>query len=348
MIPLLLAGCALDVVFPTDTAPGPDTGPARYAATPVAPTADTPMWQGVQDAFLDGDGAPCTVPVAAAMGQDAFCFVADGGDLRCAGRVYTREFGATFVSAGLSDVRQAHLSPTVDAENGNALCALADGTFQCLGDFNGSGQHGTGTETPSDTFRAWGDLDDVVGTATGTWDSFCAIDGAGEAWCAGFGHGATPVAMGPHDAVVIPADGVPSFDDPDRWRAAPSRAECFVTAEGLACPPIGDPPEPTLVGRPGHVVDGGVRSIDAIACWVEDDGTAWCGDSASAKPLFSAAPVLLLALNYYTDALCAVYADGSVACRGSNSFGKLGTGDDETLAAETIVAPPGAVDTRCR
>jgi alpha-tubulin suppressor-like RCC1 family protein len=63
--------------------------------------------------------------------------------------------------------------------------------------------------------------------------------------------------------------------------------------------------------------------------------------------MFTTGTVLAIAGNYYTDSLCAVYNDGSIWCVGSNDQGKLGTGTMTTLQVETMVQPPGSVDTSC-
>ncbi len=360
----LVVGCALDVVFPVDRAPGEsgdsadsgdsgDTAPrARFATTPVAPSATRPMWQGLQEAHLDADGAPCAAPIAAAMSMDAFCFVAAGDELWCAGRVYTEDFGPSFVPTGLTGVRQVLLSATADAENGNAMCALADGVLQCFGYRNTLGQLATGSTEPNETFLPWGAVTGVVGTATGSWSQLCVLDGAGEAWCAGSGYGVEPTSLGSgHTALIIGSDGAPSFDDPTRWRASAGMSQCFVTAAGLECDePLGEMGIQGVLGEPGHVVDGGLRQTEPRdACWLDDGGRAWCGDPSAAERVFVDQPVLLLAVDFYTDAMCAIYADGSVACRGEhNTTGKLGAGSTVPLFVDTVVAPPGTVDTACR
>lgn len=345
----LLAGCPLDVVYPAgDSASDDETGPIRTAATPVAPTAAAPMWQGLQEVFLDADGAPCTAPVAAAMGDAAFCFVGADEQLWCAGRVEDEDFGPTFVGTGIRSARQVHVSPTL--EDTEALCVVGDGVLQCLGG-NRLGQLANGGTGANDTFLPWGSVTGVVGAATGTWDQVCVLDTAGEAWCAGDGYGVTPARVGNGAALLVDTFGAASLDDPDRWRASAERSDCFVTAGGLDCGvPLGDMELPALLGEAGHVVDGGaLGSLPRTACWLDDAGGAWCGESTSAaEPVFAEQPVLLLAVNGHSDGLCAIHADGSVACKGTNTNGRFGTGSLADLFLETTVAPPGTVDTRCR
>jgi hypothetical protein len=358
MIALVVAGCGgtLYVVYPDDSdAPGTDsgdpdtaaravdTGPARYAATPVAPTAGTPMWQGRQAAFLDADGAACHVPVAAGLGAGAFCWVAPDRDLWCAGQSYPQTFGSAFVDTGVHEVRQVHVSHPQQDGAGSGICALAGDALTCLAADNASGQLANGGTGPDATWTRWGDRDHLAGAATGTWDSFCAIGHDGATACAGDGFGAEPVDQGTHSSVVIDQAGAARFDDAERWRASAGMVECTVGPSGLTCVDTGHP-----WGTAGHVVDGGEYfGGDApLTCWLEDDGRAWCATGVVIVPVFADQPVLMLLVDPYTDARCALRADGSIACSGDNTAGKLGT-DAERLDVETVVAPPGTIDTRC-
>jgi hypothetical protein len=330
----------------TDTGDGP-----RQAVLPVAPSEDAFMWQALQTAFTDADGEACTAHVALAMGDQAACYVDPAGELLCAGRVYTETYGSSFTSTGLADVGHVLVSSTVNIEEGNTACATVAGVPTCLGYWNYSGQLGNGTTDSNDTWTPWvSEVTGIEAIATGTSDSYCGLDADGAAWCTGDGIGTTPTITdaGPRTSVWISTFGEPTYDDASTWRAAQGRAECTVGASGLQCGRL-------TLGTAGHVVDGGnvtVRGASVAAVWLDDDGAVWLyeqsrGGAATTTQHFVDMPVLAIAYNYYTDSICGVYNDGSLVCWGSNTQGKLGTGDEDTLADDTVVLPAGTFDLAC-
>lgn len=97
-------------------------------------------------------------------------------------------------------------------------------------------------------------------------------------------------------------------------------------------------------GTPGAVVDGG--AIQALPderaswIWLEDDGVVQTARSdrsgvLSHRRRFERMTVLAIVDSGRTDTACAVYADGSMSCLGSNDQGKLGLGHDADLLVET-------------
>jgi hypothetical protein len=65
------------------------------------------------------------------------------------------------------------------------------------------------------------------------------------------------------------------------------------------------------------------------------------------RNFFAPGSVVSLGLNFYGDNLCAVYADGSLWCLGSNQGGMLGTGDFQPRTTPVMVQPPGSVRVGC-
>jgi hypothetical protein len=113
-----------------------------------------------------------------------------------------------------------------------------------------------------------------------------------------------------------------------------------------------------LLGRPGHVVDGGFTAEGDFAArvvWLEDDGKVYVyevddddDEIAVTTELFTDVTSLALAYHYYTDSICAVTRTGSMRCLGSNDAGKLGTGNTDPLLEETEVLAAGTFDLTCR
>jgi hypothetical protein len=314
------------------------------------------MWQGVQDQFRDANNQPCQMRIAIAMGDQATCFVASDGNLHCAGQLDTHDFGTTFVDTGISGVQQILMSPTFNAPNHDSLCVAKDQGAECWGSANDWGQFGDGNENAAPNPVSWGTVD-VHRLATGTWDQICGLTSMGEAYCAGYSFGELPLfESGGHQSLFVDTSGMVNLDDAGVLRAVNSRTEATVTPNGFESQGV-------TYGAPGKVVDGTVQGMVFMAppmggrgCWLDDTGHVTCFSwslgppmaNPMTWPMFQAQPVLALAGNFYSDGLCAVYADGSVACIGSNTHGELGTGDHSPLSVETVVAPPGSLDVTCQ
>lgn len=314
--------------------------------TPVPPNAASFGWQGLQRQFKDADGSTCTGAVTIAMGDQAVCFVAADDSLRCAGRVYMKTFGSRFVDTGQRQVDQILLSSTFNIEGGNQMCIhKTGGIVMCMG---------YGNVIKAADFTRWGAKTDWSAIGTGTFDELCGIDSAGQVYCSGFRLGDTPLVQDGgrgHVTFWQSNSGTMHFDEVNVFRVSAGRAECQVGITGLRCPR-------TLFGLPGTVVDGSIiRSMNfgtmEDACWLTQDGKVSCmrfdmNDMGRLESAFTGGTVLALAANFYTDSMCAVFSDGSLHCVGSNSQGKLGTGDTRALSTETMVQPPGTVRIDCR
>ncbi|XXT22984.1 hypothetical protein WME94_15685 [Sorangium sp. So ce429] len=308
------------------------------------------MWQGSQTAFLDQAGEPCEALIAIAVGDRAVCYGGPGGVLRCAGRIYTHVFGPQFTDVpGAPPVAQILISPTLNSEDGNAICVRTPGgEVQCMGNYNGRGQFGGGNSDPSASFVPWGTTVRAAGIATGTWNQICALTVDGEALCAGDDHGMSPVLIGRASrSVAVDTLGVTLLDAPDLFRMENGRAECQIGPDGFRC-------TWSTLGKGGTVVDGTFADRIRRSSCLTAAGKVELAvklDPGSSPPLlapiFTQRPVLALAGNFYTDSLCVVYDDGSISCLGSNDHGQLGVPDAQ-LAAEKIVQPPGSIDVSCR
>ncbi|APR82808.1 Hypothetical protein A7982_08157 [Minicystis rosea] len=340
------------------------------AALPVAPDATRFMWQGVQTAFLDGTGQPCDAQIAIGVGDQAVCYAAANGDLRCAGRIYTHDFGPAFTKVdGIDKVEQILVSATFNSEDHNAVCVRTkNGKASCMGNGNDWGQFGTGATGPSAGFVQFGQLNDVVAIATGTWDQLCALTKNHGAHCAGRLFAATPVSVASSGSRLwVDTLGAAQVDEPSVFRVANVRSSAQVVADGGR---FTFPVSPILFGQPGDVVDvtgndqytaPGVMPGTSRYCWLDGAGAAWCAvsgglgfppDPAMPPPvtttqIFTAHNVLALAGNAYSSTLCAVYDDGSIACNGDNSAGQLGLVSPSYVDTETVVQPPGTIDLHC-
>jgi hypothetical protein len=392
--------------------------PADAALTAAGPTADTFMWQGMQQHFVE-NGTACRGRTALAVSENAVCYVATDDSLRCAGRVYGKNFGTSFTDAGMTGVDQILLSPKrptfpfpwVFYGPRNALCVKKhDGSAWCRGAYNTDGQFGNGTTSSSSGFTRWGCSNDLVAIGTGNWEQICALDRAGLVSCAGKSYGARPtfVPGERHRSFWIDPAGTIHTDDANTFRASNGRTDCRVHRRSpgqifchgkpngaLEChqlPAVPDDleclgntawfygpnnadlwgPDPSVTPL---IVDGGTllkhfpgsgicgaipdRFSDGDdyplphSCWLAVDGKVRClcrgpiNQPAGLMELFEGLNVVALATDPWSETICVVPEDGSLRCIGENQSGKLGTGDTDDVAAETIVQPAGSVRTGC-
>jgi hypothetical protein len=338
----------------------------RNAALPVAPDATHFMWQGAQTAFLDAGGQPCTGHVAIAVSNEATCYRAAHGALRCAGRIGPHVYGPTFTEVGgVEDVEQIILTETTNELGHNWVCVTSSGQALCMGNNNDWGQLGTGDTSPQASFVPFGDLDDVTAIAA-SYSQVCVVTRAGEASCAGYSFGASPASVGSGvESLWIDPTGEVQINDPTVFRVANEFNASWITSGGAY---FDAPPMPTQLGTPGDVVDLAMSATASLLfpgisryCWLNGEGEVWCQgtDTTSLPPMpdtpltppaqiFTARKVLAFAGDFYGPSICAIYDDGSIACMGDNREGQLGVAGSSSLDAETIVAPPGSADVKCR
>jgi hypothetical protein len=183
------------------------------------------MWQG-QQVKLTNAGQECDAQIALGVGDQAVCYTAADGSLKCAGLVYTSNFGPNFTTVpDRVDAEQIFISPTFNSSTGNAMCVRqGDGTLWCMGDRNDWGQFG-GVVGPTSSFVQWGGRNDVSQVGTGTWDQMCALTTSGLVLCSGNGFGVNPMSVGfsSNGRFVVTTTGQASIDDPSLWRAASRR-----------------------------------------------------------------------------------------------------------------------------
>jgi hypothetical protein len=322
---------------PADSSSGGDAMALPSPVAPLAPKVGTPLYQGGQTRFKTATGT-CTGRVAASMAGTGFCYLAANDDVRCSGMIGGVNYGMSLGAIGQTGATQI-LVMFID----NGMCITkTDHTVLCMGsNTNAFGQGGTST-----AFSRWTAHADVAAIGSGTWDQICGITTGGQVFCGGLGNpnfGNPPVNVGAagQTSFWVDTSGTAHLSDTTVLRPGESRTDCQVKANGLACITAG-----TFGPTNGTVVMG--TSVDTnpsakAACWLTEDATVTC----SYGPRFAAGKVLYLAADYYSDSLCAIYNDGSVWCIGSNTDGKLGTGNNAALTAETMVAPPGSAHVAC-
>lgn len=239
-----------------------------------------------------------------AAGWNHTCAVVDDGSVLCWGKL-----------GGLStDV----LVPTpiaglssvqsLSAGNGFTCAVLADATARCFGD-NSSGQLGDGTQTTTATPVTVSGLTGVTGISAGS-TSACATRVDGTVWC----WGGSPLGDGTFNSSAVPV-AVTGLTDADQ----------VVASGSYAC---------------------ARRLAGTVACWGGNDlGQLGTGG----VPDFSTVPVEVPGLTGVVDltagprGACAVLADGSARCWGSDYLGQLGNGSGgDSLTPVPVVGLTGA------
>src|SRR5690606_25589275 len=133
---------------------------------------------------------------------------------------------------------------------------------------NNSGQYGTGATANVANWAQWGNLSGLVALGTATGDSFCALRDDGDVFCAGSGHGSSPVLVESNvERFYMDTFGQLVTNDADVWRVSPVRATCQLRASGLSC-------GGQSYGPPGDIVQGG--NVDMAVCWLTADKSVEC------------------------------------------------------------------------
>jgi hypothetical protein len=311
------------------------------AVLPLAASADVFQTQGAQEWFQNDLGEPCQGRIVAGLGDQALCYADSTGELYCAGRIFTHDFGSTFVDVGVGDVRQIFITQTVTSATGNAIWVRSGNELLCMGDFNWEGQSGNGTTDPSSDFVPWGDGMAVDAVATGSYDQLCArsLDD-GNVYCSGYSYGSTPVvgAFGPIDRYYVDSWARLIANDYTEYRAGDTRVESFVSAVGGWGFWLSE-----TYGTPSHVVSFDVYDL-VIPQWLEDDGSSYIRYDEDWLPEKT---VLAFVGNAFMLTWCAVVTDGSMWCKGDNPNGLLGLGHEDHVDEPTQVLPPGTFDLSC-
>jgi hypothetical protein len=328
--------------------------------------------------------AACDTLVDVAVGIVHTCVVRSSGAVLCAGRDESGQLGrgvTSTMSFGFAPMRDLEDAREVTTGAGSTCALRAGGAASCAGD-NSFGQVGDGTTTLRTTPRAVVGLSDAVEIASGgdytrlaggspstvLAEGFaCARHVGGVVSCWG-----RAVFRGDGDAsntstpVVVPSLSAVDLAAGGRHLCA-ARSDGTVACWGRGGPWLG-PAGASDSGTPLTVsgIDDAVRveaGIDfscavlaggGVRCWGQG-GAGQLGadlDGASA----SASPVAVVGL---TDATrialgsihaCALRADGSVRCWGSNTNGELGDGmasaggftpvDVPALEARALAAGP--------
>jgi alpha-tubulin suppressor-like RCC1 family protein len=312
-----------------DAAPG--SGPAREAAAEATADATTDAaTDAVADASTDATGAADVSlrdaaaegaataadgdvtlandagparPVAITAGLFSTCALLSDGTAKCWGyNAYGQLGDGTMVDSRTPVVVQGlHGATSIDGCAGYHVCArLSTGKAQCWGS-GYLGSLGNGATLDSATIKTVANLTSVAQVSTGDNGSCAALlDGTAACWGA-VGTGADPT--------------VPS--------AVPGLAGVVSVTTGS--------------GDPCALLAGGT-----VSCWGNNQ---WgqVGVDASSTPVTT--PSAVAGLTHVTsvaagsEEVCALLADGAVACWGFNGYGQLG--DGTTAASSTPVAVRG-------
>ncbi len=230
-----------------------------------------------------------------------------------------------------------------------------EGVPYCWGD-NSSGQLGSGTDTNSATPVKVAVLDEVVDIAAGGYHT-CAYTSAGQAWCWGanytgaLGDGTQTLSNVP--VQVVSGAGVTSISTGQEHTCAVKSGQVWCWGYNA----FGQLGNDDTVDSWTMVRAGDLSGIESVSCGgnhtcaVSGSGSAWCwgrnvsgqvGDGTDGNARHQ--PVQLSGLTNVAavsagrfDHTCAVMSWFAIFCWGSNEFGQLGTGDQESKNEPTQV-----------
>jgi alpha-tubulin suppressor-like RCC1 family protein len=302
---------------------------AGQADAPVATVADGASGDAVPDGadVLQGQADAPVATVADGASGDA---VPDGADV-LQGQADAPMARATDGADG------GHVTPVAVSAGLFSTCALlSNGTVRCWG-YNHYGQLGNATTTDSTTPVVVQGLNDAVALSASDGYHACAVRADGTAQCWGsnlygdLGDGTTvdsssiktvldlrhiaTISTGGNDTCAALVDGTAYC-----WGDAPGPGTRPLPLKGVVSIQAGEGDICALL------VDG------TVDCW-GDNSSGQIGNGAGADalyPVLTPTPVQglnhVVALSAGTAAECAVLADGTAACWGSNSHGQLGNG----------------------
>jgi alpha-tubulin suppressor-like RCC1 family protein len=300
--------------------------------------------------------------------------------VRCWGQNDTLQLGNTAVVGGsASPVPVLHYTPgapsshreelrnvvALETGTGHACALLTSATMRCWG-ANNSGQIGVGssggTREPTSPSGIFGAVDISAGGANS-----CAVldDGTARCWGLGgwrIGSGTMPFTSAPTPLQVAGLTDATSIDTGQHHTCAVrtgGRVSCWGVDDGnqgvLGQSVFLGSNVPLEIANLEGVVDvaaGGRHNCALLAdgtvrCWGANDrgqlGNGWNTTARSFVPV----PVIGLegavALTAGGDHSCAVLADGSARCWGSNSHGQLGNGSRDLSRAPVEVLAPGVL-----
>jgi len=269
------------------------------------------------------DQRACIVPIGLAAGGSHSCLLLDDGTALCWGGDSFGELGNGSTSGTPTPTRVVALSgATLIAAGGTFTCALlAEQTVKCWGD-NSAGQLGNGSKTNSTVPVSVSNLTGVTSISAG-YDYACAVVSGGGAKCWG-NNSAGQLGDGSTSQSSLPVD-----------------VKALTGVAGIAS---------GFNSTCARLADGSAR------CWGDNTygqlGNGTGANSIAPTPVLSLTSVVGIAA-YYTatplfvsdnqeGSFCAVLADGSVKCWGSNALSELGTTGLSQARPITVQSVAGA------
>jgi alpha-tubulin suppressor-like RCC1 family protein len=372
---MLAAGVAVSGLGPAGavssraTAHGPLVAVGYEFACGLATNGLVKCWGSNRDGAL-GAGAPAqsSVPVAvkgisnaiAISAAEATCALLATGVVKCWGsNQYGVRGDGTTTATGTPTAVTGITTAVAISVSDHACALLKDGTVECWGD-NSKGELGSGTTSAYSSIPvAVPGLTNVVAISTGSQLS-CAVLADGTARCWGrdsngaLGTGGPPLGK---SAVPLPVKGITGAVK----LTTGGLSTCALLSNGnVKCWGLnlsgelgngtrnyGRLPGPILVKKVAHAVsiamgeDGCAALADGTAkCWGGNYfGTLGTGRPTDGPHTAAVVPrlthVVSVAMN--VESACAVLANGSVHCWGTNNYGQLGDGTISATPSKPVL-----------